>query len=232
MSSQTTTTAREHLNSARAILARAIDACAQSGKPLPAQPAECLAHMNAAAHALDVDQTSAGSQPSQNAMLQIAITPTLTCNPPGKLADAEIHFLSGPLAGLKLIGFSIWERRSGDSRNVTFPARQYQVNGERRSFALLRPTTDSTAQDRIRQLILEAYEQHMNPPAAAPGEQTVTSRDGCTNQIVRPRAADLQEASTSPNPDPGILMHAMQQSAERLYPTPAATAPLIKARRF
>ena len=46
-------------------------------------------------------------------------------NPPGKLADAELHFSDGPLAGLKLIGFSVWERKSGNGRNVTFPARQY-----------------------------------------------------------------------------------------------------------
>ena len=60
-------------------------------------------------------------------------------NPPGKLADVELHFTGdSPLAGLKLIGFSIWERRGGNGRNVTFPARQYSVNGERRSFALLR----------------------------------------------------------------------------------------------
>ena len=78
-------------------------------------------------------------------------------NPPGKLADAELHFSSGPLEGLKLIGFGIWERRSGNGRNVTFPARQYSVNGERRSFALLRPVVDATAQDRIRDLILQAY---------------------------------------------------------------------------
>lgn len=78
-------------------------------------------------------------------------------NPPGKLADAELHFGDGPLAGLKLIGFSVWERRTGGGRNVTFPARQYSVNGERRSFALLRPTADATAQDRIRDLILEAF---------------------------------------------------------------------------
>ena len=34
-------------------------------------------------------------------------------NPPGKLADAELHFNDGALAGLKLIGFGVWERRSG-----------------------------------------------------------------------------------------------------------------------
>jgi hypothetical protein len=66
-------------------------------------------------------------------------------NPPGKLADAELHFSDGPLAGLKLIGFAVWERRSGSGQNVTFPARQYSVNGERRSFALLRPIADVTA---------------------------------------------------------------------------------------
>src|SRR5471030_2168479 len=52
-------------------------------------------------------------------------------NPAGKLADAEIHFADGVFAGLKLIGFALWERKNG-GRNVTFPARQYSINGERR----------------------------------------------------------------------------------------------------
>jgi hypothetical protein len=78
-------------------------------------------------------------------------------NPPGKLADAELHFNSGPLEGLKLIGFSVWERKTGPGRNVTFPARTYAVNGERRSYALLRPLADSTGQNRLRDLILQAY---------------------------------------------------------------------------
>jgi hypothetical protein len=78
-------------------------------------------------------------------------------NLPGKLADAEIHFTEGPLAGLKLIGFSIWERRTGGGRNVTFPARSYSVNGERRSFALLRPIADTQAQETLRAMVLDAY---------------------------------------------------------------------------
>lgn len=81
-------------------------------------------------------------------------------NPPGKLAEAELHFTQGPLEGLKLIGFGIWERKTGTGRNVTFPARQYSVNGERRSFALLRPVIDTTAQNRVRDLILDAYAEH------------------------------------------------------------------------
>ncbi|HYT73505.1 MAG TPA: hypothetical protein VEL79_02045 [Vicinamibacterales bacterium] len=121
-------------------------------------------------------------------MVTVKITPNDKGNPPGKLADAELHF-TGPserlqavyalrsdrpddyvtqalkeamdharaLEGLKLIGFAVWERRGGSGRNVTFPARQYSINGERRSFALLRPIVDATAQDRIRQLILDAF---------------------------------------------------------------------------
>jgi hypothetical protein len=89
--------------------------------------------------------------------MTVKIQPNDKGNPVGKLAEAELHFTAGPLEGLKLIGFAIWERRGGSGRNVTFPARQYSVNGERRSFALLRPIVDTAAQERIRDLVLEAY---------------------------------------------------------------------------
>jgi hypothetical protein len=88
-------------------------------------------------------------------------------NPPGKLADAELHFTEGALEGLKLIGFGVWERRTGGGRNVTFPARQYSVNGERSSFALLRPIADATAQEKIRELILDAYAEREAQTAVA-----------------------------------------------------------------
>ena len=97
----------------------------------------------------------------------VKITPNDKGNPPDKLANAELHFTDGMLEGLKLIGFGIWERRSGGSRNVTFPARQYSVNGERRSFALLRPAADATAQERVRDLILQAYQEHEATAAVA-----------------------------------------------------------------
>ena len=86
-------------------------------------------------------------------------------NPPRKLADAELHFSGGPLNGLKLVGFALWERKNG-GRNVTFPARQYSVNGERRSFALLRPIVDGTSQDKLRDIILEAHKEHEAEMAA------------------------------------------------------------------
>lgn len=88
-------------------------------------------------------------------------------NIPGRLADAEIHFdtADGILAGLKLIGFSVWERRGGGGGyNVTFPARQYSVNGERRSFALLRPIADAGAQNYIRDAIIGAYKDLIRHP--------------------------------------------------------------------
>ena len=97
----------------------------------------------------------------------VRITTNDKNSPAGKLADAELHFSEGALDGLKLVGFSIWERRTGNGRNVTFPARTYSVNGDRRSFALLRPIADSTAQDRIRELILAAYADFEGKAAVA-----------------------------------------------------------------
>jgi hypothetical protein len=90
--------------------------------------------------------------------MTIKIIPNEKGHPPGKLADVELQFdaADGVLEGVKLIGFAIWGPRGG-GRNVTFPARQYSLNGERRSFALLRPLGDATAQNRIRDLILSAY---------------------------------------------------------------------------
>jgi hypothetical protein len=119
--------------------------------------------------------TNHGSQEEQNNAdqphdrdLTIRITANDRGNPPGKIADVELHFNGdSPLAGLKLIGFSVWERRGGTGRNVTFPARSYSVNGERRSFALLRPIVDATAQNAIRDRILEAYAEYEERAAVA-----------------------------------------------------------------
>jgi hypothetical protein len=97
----------------------------------------------------------------------VKIIPNDKNTPPGKLADAELHFTDGILEGLKLLGFSVWERRTGGGRNVTFPARQFSVNGERRSFSLLRPIADASAQDRIRELVLQAYADHEERAAMA-----------------------------------------------------------------
>ena len=98
--------------------------------------------------------------------MTVRFVPNDKGTPAGKLAEAELHFSGGPLDGLKLLGFAIWERKGG-GRNVTFPARQYTVNGERRNFTLLRPLSDATGQDKLRDLILDAYKEHEMELAAA-----------------------------------------------------------------
>ena len=99
--------------------------------------------------------------------MTIKITPNDKGSPQGKLADAELHFSDGPFEGLKLMGFAIWERRDGNGRNVTFPSRSYAINGERRNYALLRPLVDSTAQTRLRDRILEAFQEFEERAAVA-----------------------------------------------------------------
>jgi hypothetical protein len=102
----------------------------------------------------------------------VRILPSDSSTPAGKIADAELVFDDGVFNGLKLVGFSIWERRTG-GRNVTFPARTYSVNGERRTFALLRPVSDVTAQEPLRALILQAFAEYEAVSAQADTVQTV-----------------------------------------------------------
>jgi hypothetical protein len=90
----------------------------------------------------------------------VKIMPNDKGTPNGKLADAEVHFTEGLFQGLKLMGFAVWERRIGVGRMVTFPARTYSVNGERRSFSLLRPANgEAGVQDGVRDLVLLAYSE-------------------------------------------------------------------------
>lgn len=93
--------------------------------------------------------------------MTIKIVLSETGQPAGKVADAELHFGDDDgLAGLKLIGFGVWTRRgSAGGLNVTFPARTYSVNGERRSYALLRPETDTT--EALSDAIRAAYTAHV-----------------------------------------------------------------------
>jgi len=98
----------------------------------------------------------------------VKIMPNGKGQPTGKLADAEVHFTEGALDGLRLLGFAVWERKNGPGRNVTFPARTYSVNGERRSFSLLRPIHDNThAQNAIRDQVLQAYAEFESQAAVA-----------------------------------------------------------------
>ena len=98
--------------------------------------------------------------------MTIKIVPNERAIPQAKLADAEILFdeADGVLRGLKLVGFGIWEGREG--RHITFPSRPFLVNNERRTYSVLRPVADSSAQEPLRQLILKAFVEFHHQAAA------------------------------------------------------------------
>src|SRR5690242_13596360 len=84
----------------------------------------------------------------------VKITANDRANPPGKLADAELlHRWSS--CGLKLIGSSVCSTEGPRQLHRHIPGSPLPVNGERRSFALPH-TIDATAQQRVRDLILNA----------------------------------------------------------------------------
>jgi len=70
-------------------------------------------------------------------------------NAPERLVcEAELLFEeAGPLAGMKLVGFSLWRSPEGDVY-VTFPSRAFGVGGERRFFDYLRPIEGAGVESR------------------------------------------------------------------------------------
>ena len=119
--------------------------------------------------------------------MTVTFTPAADGAPAGKLADAQIHFTEGILAGLKLVGFTVWEGRAGGDRSVTFPARQYVINGERRHYSLLRSDGVHAAADSLRFHILQAYAAHIAD----------ATEDAARNALTRERQAVNAERSQS-----------------------------------
>ncbi len=75
------------------------------------------------------------------------------------VCEAELLFEaeSGPLAGMKLVGFSLWRSPEGEVY-VTFPSRAFGSGSERRFFDYLR-SVEGTAADakRVKAWILEQF---------------------------------------------------------------------------
>lgn len=81
-------------------------------------------------------------------------------NAPERLVcEGEIVFESGdgPLAGMKLVGFSLWRSPEGEVY-VTFPSRAFGTGTERRFFDFLR-SVEGTAADarRVKSWMVEQY---------------------------------------------------------------------------
>lgn len=64
--------------------------------------------------------------------------------PEGKLADVELHFEEGVLAGLRLVGCSMWRGKKGESPSVLVPSRSYATAGGVRYYELLRPAVEGS----------------------------------------------------------------------------------------
>lgn len=79
-------------------------------------------------------------------------------NGPERLVcDAEILFDDGPLAGMKLVGFSVWRGAEGDVY-VTFPSRAFGTAADRKYFDYLRAIEPGAAGSRkVKDWILDAY---------------------------------------------------------------------------
>ena len=79
-------------------------------------------------------------------------------NGPERLVtEAELHFEEGPLAGMRLVGFSLWRSPEGEIF-VTFPSRALGVGSERRYFDYLRAVDgDAETVKRVKAWILDEY---------------------------------------------------------------------------
>lgn len=75
------------------------------------------------------------------------------------VCEAEILFdaESGPLAGMKLVGFSLWRSPEGEVY-VTFPSRAFGTGNERRFFDFLRSAEgNGTDAKRVKAWILDEF---------------------------------------------------------------------------
>lgn len=123
--------------------------------------------------------------------VHVDITLTPSGNPPGKLADAALHFTDGPLDGWCIVGIGVWEKRENRNElSVTFPQRQFiSHKGEKRSFNVMRLSDpnkpDDTASSevknhyyaplhRLRKLVTDAYQQTIATPPDGPAPAAPT----------------------------------------------------------
>jgi len=79
-------------------------------------------------------------------------------NGPERLVcEAEVVFDEEPLAGMKLIGFSLWRSPEGEIY-VTFPARAFGAAADRRYFDFLRSVQGTPGEvKRVKEWILEEF---------------------------------------------------------------------------
>ena len=82
--------------------------------------------------------------------------------PASKLADVEIHFEEGLLAGMKLVGCSVWQGKKGEKPTVLVPSRSYATAGGVRYYELLRDSVaDGTTAERINMTAVKRLKEYI-----------------------------------------------------------------------
>jgi hypothetical protein len=109
-------------------------------------------------------------------------------NAPERLVcEAEIVFEAdaGPLAGMKLVGFSLWRSPEGEVY-VTFPSRAFGSGSERRFFDFLR-SVEGTAADakRVKGWILDEFHLTRRTPDGGLAEAGVRGISKASSKAVQ-----------------------------------------------
>jgi len=83
------------------------------------------------------------------------------------VCEAEIVFEEAQLAGMKLVGFSLWRSPEGEVY-VTFPSRSFGAGGDRRFFDYLRSVEGQSADiKRVKAWILDEFRKDRDASRAA-----------------------------------------------------------------
>jgi hypothetical protein len=98
--------------------------------------------------------------------------------PASKLADVEIHFEEGLLAGLKLVGCSVWRSKKGEAPTVLVPSRSYATAGGVRYYELLRSSIDDPAAKLAVRRFKEYVRDEYRKIAALPDEPPLPAERG------------------------------------------------------
>jgi len=87
--------------------------------------------------------------------------------PEALLADVEVHFEEGPLAGLKMVGCSVWRSKKSEAPTVLVPSRSYATAQGVRYFELLRDSEEGKHKQttEFKKYIREEYKKITEVPA-------------------------------------------------------------------
>ena len=116
------------------------------------------------------------------------------------VCEAEVVFEAeaGPLAGMKLVGFSLWRSPEGEVY-VTFPSRAFGAGNERRFFDFLRSVEGTSADSkRVKAWILEQFRssrEASDAPEDAPVASSVRGTSKAPSRAAQESLGAEPEAS-------------------------------------